>query len=159
MQANTEYAQKAADLAEKAHEGQTDKAGAPYVHHVERVAKRAMELNLRSATVEVVGWLHDLFEDTEYRGDAVLALGYPQLVVDAVDLLTRREGESYQEMIDRILEAPGTAGDLARSVKQAELRDHLRPEGGDFLSETMLNRYRKALNQLNRKVLHPSEGK
>ena len=46
-------------LATKAHEGQTDKAGLPYITHPERVA-----LRMESPELQVIGWLHDTVEDT-----------------------------------------------------------------------------------------------
>ena len=52
---------------------------------------------------------------------------------DALDLLTRQAGESYELYILRIAYAPGAAGRLARRVKLADLDDHLaRPwDSGD----------------------------
>ena len=47
-------------LATRAHSGQTDKAGLPYITHPERVAGR-----LDTPEEQVVGWLHDTVEDTE----------------------------------------------------------------------------------------------
>ena len=41
-------------LATRAHSGQTDKAGLPYITHPERVAGR-----LDTLEEQVVGWLHD----------------------------------------------------------------------------------------------------
>ena len=46
-------------LATKAHKGQTDKAGLPYITHPERVA-----LRMESPELQVIGWLHDTVEDT-----------------------------------------------------------------------------------------------
>ena len=46
-------------LATKAHEGQTDKAGLPYITHPERVASR-----MENPEAQVIGWLHDSVEDT-----------------------------------------------------------------------------------------------
>ena len=45
-------------LATRAHSGQTDKAGLPYITHPERVAGR-----LDTLEKQVVGWLHDTVED------------------------------------------------------------------------------------------------
>ena len=44
---------------------------------------------------------------------------------NALELLTRREGESYELHVLRIAHAPGAAGRLARAIKLADLDDHL----------------------------------
>ena len=46
-------------LATKVHEGQTDKAGLPYITHPERVVSR-----MENPEAQVIGWLHDTVEDT-----------------------------------------------------------------------------------------------
>jgi (p)ppGpp synthase/HD superfamily hydrolase len=50
---------RAIEIATKAHEGATDKYGAPYINHVTRVMTMAQTDNEK-----IVGVLHDVIEDT-----------------------------------------------------------------------------------------------
>jgi hypothetical protein len=43
----------------------------------------------------------------------------------ALDMLTRRAGESYELYVLRLAYAPGAAGRLARTVKLADLDEHI----------------------------------
>ena len=47
-------------------------------------------------------------------------LGYPEQVLGALDCLTKREGETYEAFIERLLPHP-----LARRVKRADLEDNM----------------------------------
>lgn len=47
--------ERAKDLAHRAHAGQVDKAGRPYIEHVARVAAAVSD----DPEAEVVAWLHD----------------------------------------------------------------------------------------------------
>jgi (p)ppGpp synthase/HD superfamily hydrolase len=102
-------------LAAKAHEGQRDKAGAPYVLHPLRVMFQLSTDEERIAAV-----LHDVVEDTPWTLDGLRAEGFSENVVNAVDALTRREDEDYEVFVRRAAENP-----LARRVKIADLRDNL----------------------------------
>ena len=85
--------ERARDLAFSAHYGAVDKAGAPYILHPERVAER-----LSSPEEKVVGWLHDVVEDTD------VSLGYiaetfGEETAEAVDRITHRKGESWSRVV------------------------------------------------------------
>ena len=56
-------------LATRAHSGQTDKAGLPYITHPERVAGR-----LNTLEEQVVGWLHDTVEDIASKLWSILSM-------------------------------------------------------------------------------------
>lgn len=98
-----------------AHEGQTDKAGEPYIEHVLRVW-RAVPF-----TCAVAAFLHDVVEDTAFTL-ADLAERFDPADVAAVDALTRRGGETYNAYIERVAANP-----VARVVKLADLADNLDP--------------------------------
>lgn len=51
--------EEAKDLAHRAHAGQVDKAGRPYIEHVARVAAAVAD----DPEAEAVAWLHDVRED------------------------------------------------------------------------------------------------
>lgn len=105
-------------LATRAHEYQQDKLGQPYIRHCLRV----MELAAPDLDAMVVGVLHDVLEDT----NEVLTpeqLGY--VPFHALQVLTRRHGESYEDYIEHLCRADGAIGKLARKVKIEDLRDNI----------------------------------
>jgi (p)ppGpp synthase/HD superfamily hydrolase len=102
-------------LAVQAHRGQRDKAGKPYILHPLRVM-----LRLEDEEAMVVAVLHDVVEDSSVISADLRDLGYPTEVLEALDAVTRRQGESYADFIDRAAENP-----LARRVKLADLADNM----------------------------------
>jgi (p)ppGpp synthase/HD superfamily hydrolase len=70
---------KAARLATRAHAGQVDQAGQPYIGHPERVAAR-----LTTEEAKVVAWLHDVIEDGGLGIGDLVAAGIPSHVATAV---------------------------------------------------------------------------
>ena len=103
----------AKSLATKAHEGQTDKAGLPYITHPERVASR-----LSTPEAQVVGWLHDTVEDTPLTLSDISEKFGPETAA-AVDAISRRDGEKWSDYIDRVAANP-----MARQVKISDLVDN-----------------------------------
>lgn len=100
-------------LAEKVHEGAVDKAGAAYIHHPERVASR-----LHTPEEQVVGWLHDVVEDTaETLADIESLFGAETAA--ALNAVSRREGEDWQAYLVRVKANP-----IARAVKISDLIDN-----------------------------------
>jgi hypothetical protein len=96
------------------HAGMTDKAGEPYIGHVERVAAA-----VSSDDEKVVAALHDLLEDTPLTPTDLLAAGVPPRLVAAVEALTRGPGESYEAFVHRAAGNP-----IARAVKRADVADN-----------------------------------
>ena len=103
----------AKSLATKAHEGQTDIAGLPYITHPERVASR-----LSTPEAQVVGWLHDTVEDTPLTLSDISKKFGPETAA-AVDAISRRDGEKWSDYIDRVAANP-----MARQVKISDLVDN-----------------------------------
>ena len=121
----------ALQLARKYHAGQlravgTD-IGKPYFDtHIVRVTN-AVSFRSRPASA-----LHDILEDTVMSSyDLAYVKGLRQETIDAVELLTQGEDESYHNYIMRIHSAEGEAGNIAREVKIADLMDNFStfPEG------------------------------
>ena len=81
--------EKAIEIAARAHTGQVDKAGAPYILHPLRLMMAVRRPNERMAAV-----LHDVVEDTDVTLDDLRAAQFQEEVLDAVDALTKRKGES-----------------------------------------------------------------
>ncbi|WP_309895016.1 GTP pyrophosphokinase [Archangium sp.] len=102
-------------LAVEAHRGQRDKAGQTYILHPLRVM-----LRLEAEAERMVAVLHDVVEDSAYTLERLRELGYPEEVLGALDCLTKREGETYEAFIERVLPHP-----LARRVKLADLEDNM----------------------------------
>lgn len=102
-------------LAAGAHRGQVDKAGAPYILHPLRVM-----LRLRDEAGRIAAVLHDVLEDTAITVGDLRQAGYGEEVLQALEALTRREGEEYADFIERAASNP-----LARRVKLADLADNL----------------------------------
>lgn len=122
---------RAQRVAVAAHQGQTDKQGEPYIAHVVRVAA-AMPAG--DPTLRSIAWLHDVVEDTPITLKDLTSFG-PE-IVDAIDAISRREGEEYYDYIKRCGGNP-----LARLVKIADLQDNLRPG----VPATLSRRYRASL--------------
>jgi (p)ppGpp synthase/HD superfamily hydrolase len=77
--------------ANRHHASQEDKLGFPYIAHVADVANR---VSGEGATIEIIGWLHDIVEDTPVTLDEIDAVFGPR-VAAGVNAMTRRDGESY----------------------------------------------------------------
>lgn len=108
----TDLTKRAMCLACAAHAGQQDKGGFPYVHHPFHVAEgMTTELSI------VTALLHDVVEDTEWTLEELEKEGFPKDVLEALALLTHREGVPY---LDYIRSLRGNA--IAREVKLGDLR-------------------------------------
>lgn len=101
-------------IAATAHDGQVDKAGQPYILHALRVMAAMFSDHDR-----VVAVLHDVVEDSPDWQLADLAEFGPG-VVEALDALTRRDGETYDDYVNRV-----SLNACATRVKLADLRDNL----------------------------------
>lgn len=127
---------KAIQLAAAAHQGQTDKAGQPYILHPLRVM-----LALEREDDRIVAVLHDVVEDTEISAGDLRREGFSEAVIEAVLALTRGHGETYDSFIVRC-----ATNDIGRRVKLADIDDNMRPDRVEAakLDSSLLERYRKA---------------
>lgn len=136
-----ELLSKAITIALKAHEGQVDKAGRPYASHIMRVTEMCNTLDEK-----ITGALHDIVEDSQWTFEMLYDEGFPKHIVDAVECLTRREGEDYFDYISRVKE-----NELASRVKINDLNDNMDPRRCEELSDLnieRLSRYQKAKQEL-----------
>lgn len=108
---------RALAIAATAHLAQRDKAGAPYALHPLRLALRA-----ETPEEQMAAALHDVVEDTPWTLEQLAQEGFPSKVIAALDHLTKREGESYEQFIERAASHP-----IARRVKLFDLEDNLDP--------------------------------
>lgn len=137
--------EQAIALALRAHAGQLDRAGRPYILHPLRVMCR-----LRAEPDQIAAVLHDVVEDTPVTLDDLRREGFPEAIVTAVDCLTKRPGRPYEELIERAMANP-----IARRVKLADLEDNmdiLRSRGLVAEDLARLERYRRAWHRLTGEV-------
>jgi hypothetical protein len=85
--------------------------------------------------------LHEVLEDTKFTLDELARSGVDPVVCEALDVLTRRSGETYTDYIGRICRAPGVAGETARQVKVADLTVSV----DRAVSDTLRQRYEQSL--------------
>ena len=106
--------ERARAIAESAHAGQVDKAGADYITHPLRVCD-----SVTGEEARIVALLHDVVEDSDWTLEGLREEGFSDAVVAAVDALTHREDEDYFDAVRRARD-----NELARAVKLADLADN-----------------------------------
>ncbi len=134
--------EKAVILAARAHAGQTDKAGAPYLLHPLRVM-----LAVDHPVARIAAVLHDVIEDSDTTLADLRRMGFSREVVSAVDAVTHRAEESYEAFVLRAATDP-----LGKLVKRADLLDNLDLSRIPHPSEadrTRAEKYRRALALLD----------
>lgn len=118
----------------KSYAGKTDLAGHPYILHPLRLMAK-----LSDPTAKAVALLHDVLEDDPtISADDLLAEGFSVEVVEDVQHLTRRKGESYAQFIERICPFP-----RPRAIKKLDLEDNMDVLRLGVLTEADLRRINK----------------
>lgn len=125
---------EAFDIAERLHRGQTDKAGEPYIWHCIRVMLR-LPTNASSDEM-MAALLHDTVEDVPGAIDALGEADVPMEVMAMVITLTRIDGETYDEFLERVRDSN------ARRVKLADIEDNSNEERLAKLPADLANRLR-----------------
>lgn len=146
-------------LAVKAHEGQFEKAGQPYILHPLRVM-----MSLRTAEEMIVGVLHDVVEDCADRGYTWQRLsdeGFSQTVIDALRSVTKTPEEelelaalSGEERVNAYLKFVSRAkkNKIGSRVKRADVFDNMNIMRIGFLQQRdieRLNQYKRAIEFLD----------
>ncbi len=127
--------EKALKIALDAHKGQLDKAGKPYILHPLRIMAK-----MPTEELMIIALLHDVVEDSAYTLEDLRRKGFSERIVDAVDYLTRRDGEAYDAYILRAKQNP-----LAIPVKLADLEDNMDIRRLDQVREQDIGRFQKYL--------------
>jgi chemotaxis protein histidine kinase CheA len=128
-------------LAARYHEGQKDKGNQPYLFHPLRLM-----LNALTEDEQIVAVLHDTIEDTELTLDMLRQEGFSERIIEAIDALSRRKKEAYQDFILRIKQ-----NSLARRVKILDLQDNMTPlrlHKKSDKDKDRLKKYSRALDTL-----------
>ena len=132
----------AVELATRAHKGQKDLSGLPYILHPLHIM-----LKMNTISEMIVAVLHDVTEDTEYTIGTIGMMGITEEIHDALIILdkNRHEGsdkeEKYKNMIKKI-----KSNHIARKVKVADLEHNMdlrRIINREDLKDVDLKRFQK----------------
>lgn len=138
----TNLTRTAMQIAFRAHEGQVDKAGMPYINHPLHVAESMPDEITTAAAL-----LHDVLEDTAVTRDDLAAAGIPERVLEILDCLTHAEGEPYDKYLARVKEDADAV--LVKRSDIAHNSDFTRLPAEDSRIPYFREKYRKALEFLN----------
>ena len=131
---------KAMEIAYKAHHGQVDKSGVPYIFHPIHLAEQ-----MDTEDECIVALLHDVVEDTEMTFEQ-LERDFSETVIQALKLVTRDKNEDYMQYVEKIKKNP-----IAKKVKLADLRHNSDLTRLDIVDEKAIKRaekYKKAIEFL-----------
>ena len=109
--------EKAIIIIERVFSGIKDKGVSPYINHLYMVSG-----SVNTIEKKTVGFLHDIVEDTIIELDDLKDLGFTDEIVEAIDLVTKKEGETYPEFIDRIINSNNM---IALNVKRADMENNM----------------------------------
>lgn len=137
--------EKAIALALRAHSGQTDRYGQPYILHPLFIMQQ-----MDTEAERIAAILHDVVEDSDITLDDLRVEGFPAEAIEAVRLLTHDKSETSYEAYIATLKPNA----IARKIKLADLQhnmdirrmDRVRPEDVE-----RLQRYRQAWETLKEK--------
>ncbi|MDQ3100851.1 MAG: hypothetical protein M3R08_05655 [Bacteroidota bacterium] len=127
-------------LAAKIHKGQVDRYEKPYILHVMRVMMRGQDLD-----EQILGALHDVLERSDISVIELEKKGFSPRVLKALDHISRRKDETYEQYIDRVLQ-----DNLAIRVKIHDLADKMDLLHVEVLDVADLKRYNKQLAAYHR---------
>lgn len=127
--------EKAIEIALKAHTGQKDRYGKPYILHPLRIMNK-----METESEMIAAILHDVVEDSDISLDDLKKEGFNNEIINAVDNLTKREGENYFDYISRTINSP-----LSKKVKLGDLEDNMDLRRLDVISEKDTERFNKYL--------------
>lgn len=107
--------ERAIAIAARAHEGQVDKAGSPYILHPLRVM-----LAVKGKQAQMAAVLHDVLEDTLVTAGDLYEACFPDEVIEAVCALTKPPGMSRMDAARKV-----ATNSIAKAVKLADLADNM----------------------------------
>jgi (p)ppGpp synthase/HD superfamily hydrolase len=130
----------AAIISAQAHSGQFRKDGTtPYIEHIMAVVIRLTDEGADDNTL-AVALLHDTLEDApSFTAGRLRELGIPDNIIEAVEAITKRDGEDYDAYLERVKANP-----IASKVKIADMLSNL----ADTPSEKQKAKYAKGLKAL-----------
>jgi GTP diphosphokinase / guanosine-3',5'-bis(diphosphate) 3'-diphosphatase len=109
--------ERAIEIAARAHAGQFDPAGEPYILHPLR-----MMLTLNSPDSRIAAVLHDVVEKSDdWTLERLRLEGFSADVLEVVKALTKKPGETFESLVER-----AGRNKIGRLVKVADIQDHLK---------------------------------
>ena len=128
-------------IAVESHSDQFNSSGEPYVLH-------PIRMMVKANTIEemIIAVLHDVIEKTSIDIEYLMDAGFSDKVVQAIDSLSRRPEESYDNYIDRV-----SKNKLATKIKIIDLEDNMSLLDTDKLDQKISSRnlkYKKAIKRL-----------
>lgn len=129
----SEIVQRAKELAYRAHAGQVDTAGRPYIAHVARVAARVAD----DPEAEAVAWLHDCMENAPWSEEEIRC-NFPIAISLAAAAITRWRWHSAGVYYEHV-----SANPLALRVKLADIADNADESRLALLDEKTADRLRR----------------
>lgn len=106
---------KAIEIAHIAHDGQVDKGGQPYIGHPLRVMNA-----VETVEEKIVAVLHDAVEDSDLTLEDLAAAGFSDVIVEAIDAITKRPEEKRKDYLQRVMN-----NKIALKVKIADMTDNM----------------------------------
>lgn len=137
----TQTLERAIAIAATAHAGQVDKGGAPYILHPLKVMLRMSSLEER-----IVAVLHDVVEDCGISLEDLRKEGFSEVVLSAIESVTKVPGESYEDFVERAAQNP-----IGRLVKLADLEENSdlsRIASPSWEDLERIEKYRRAIGRL-----------
>jgi (p)ppGpp synthase/HD superfamily hydrolase len=138
----TTSTKKAMSICYRAHKGQVDKAGLPYVFHPFHLAEQMQEED-----EIIVALLHDVVEDSDYDFNNLKSAGFSNEIIEALKLLTHKKSVPYMKYIEQI-----KCNALATKIKLADLKhnsDLSRLDTVDSKALERVEKYAKAIKFLS----------
>lgn len=138
----TDLTRKAMRIAYKAHDGQKDKSGLPYIMHPVHLAEQMTDEDSC-----VVALLHDVVEDTNVTIGDLVNDGFTRNQISAIEAMAHEKTVPYMVYIKNLSKNP-----LAVSVKRADLAHNMdlsRIPHPTETDEKRIDRYTEALKILN----------
>ncbi len=129
--------EQAAALADKAHKGQTDLDGKPYIMHPLAVGAKGENYH-----EIVVGYLHDVVEDTPLTFDDLRQAGVSEEDISTLRLLTHTKDKTYEAYLQNIV---ASGNKTAIRVKASDLLHNMgRNDRQTDNKETIYQKHLKA---------------
>lgn len=125
----------AVQMAASFHLGQFDKGGQPYILHCLKVMHYVKS---EDPLVKAAAVMHDIVEDTDVTLEQLKIMGFDPLVIDIVDRMTKKPGQTPEEYLQGLMQSP-----QATLVKLADLRHNTDVRRLKGLTDKDLLRMRK----------------
>ena len=135
--------QDAEQLAYKYFKDKKDRGGNPYIQHLRFVKNHCMLENSK-----IVGVLHDILEDTDCSITELREVIVDENLIQAIQLLTRKQSEKYSEYINRIVNSKNIN---AIEVKLHDLENNMditRLKSIEQKDIDRIRKYKKAYNRI-----------